>query len=108
MNARFLLPAGALFALDDGHPNRLEPHKRPFHTIIPGFVTKDGAPWLTFGVTGAVLLLTDTQPASALPAGAPAKTSTSKPARKTATGVRGFIAPYATPNGGGAAARFTF
>lgn len=43
---------GALFALDDAHPNRLEPHKRPFHTIIPGFVTKDGAPWLTFGVMG--------------------------------------------------------
>jgi gamma-glutamyltranspeptidase/glutathione hydrolase len=31
---------GALFALDDEHPNRLEPHKRPFHTIIPAMVTK--------------------------------------------------------------------
>jgi len=43
---------GALFALDDHHLNRLEPHKRPFHTIIPGFVTKDGKPWLCFGVMG--------------------------------------------------------
>lgn len=43
---------GALFALDEKHPNRLEPHKRPFHTIIPGFVTKDGKPWLSYGVMG--------------------------------------------------------
>lgn len=43
---------GALFALDDKHLNRLEPKKRPFHTIIPGFVTKDGQPWLSFGVMG--------------------------------------------------------
>ncbi len=43
---------GCLFALDEQHLNRLEPHKRPFHTIIPGFVTKDGQPWLSFGVMG--------------------------------------------------------
>ncbi|MBW7997133.1 MAG: gamma-glutamyltransferase [Candidatus Glassbacteria bacterium] len=43
---------GALFAMEDDHPNRLEPHKRPFHTIIPSFVTRDGKPWLSFGVMG--------------------------------------------------------
>jgi gamma-glutamyltranspeptidase/glutathione hydrolase len=43
---------GSLFALDDQHLNRLEPHKRPFHTIIPAMVTKDGKPWFCFGVMG--------------------------------------------------------
>ena len=43
---------GQLFALDPDHLNRLEPHKRPFHTIIPAFVTKNGRPLLSFGVMG--------------------------------------------------------
>jgi gamma-glutamyltranspeptidase/glutathione hydrolase len=43
---------GTLFSLREDHANRLEPHKRPFHTIIPGFVTKAGKPWLVFGVMG--------------------------------------------------------
>ena len=43
---------GCLFALDPGHLNRLEPKKRPFHTIIPAFITKDGKPWLSFGLMG--------------------------------------------------------
>lgn len=43
---------GTLFALDPNHANRLEPHKRPFHTIIPAFVTRDGKPYFVFGVMG--------------------------------------------------------
>jgi gamma-glutamyltranspeptidase / glutathione hydrolase len=43
---------GCLFALDPNHRNRLEPRKRPFHTIIPGFITKNGQPWLCFGLMG--------------------------------------------------------
>ncbi|HVU86993.1 MAG TPA: gamma-glutamyltransferase [Pirellulales bacterium] len=43
---------GQMFALDAHHLNRLEPHKRPFHTIIPAMVTKDGKPWFSFGVMG--------------------------------------------------------
>ncbi|MEC9096440.1 MAG: gamma-glutamyltransferase [Planctomycetota bacterium] len=43
---------GALFSLEENHLNRLEPHKRPFHTIIPAMVTKENKPYFCFGVMG--------------------------------------------------------
>lgn len=46
---------GELFALEESHMNVYEPHKRPFHTIIPAFITKDGKPWISFGVMGGAM-----------------------------------------------------
>ncbi|MGB7370470.1 gamma-glutamyltransferase family protein [Erythrobacter sp.] len=43
---------GELFSLDPAHPNAYEPGKRPFHTIIPAFVKKDGEPYMTLGLMG--------------------------------------------------------
>ena len=46
---------GQLFALNPAHRNALAPHKRPFHTIIPAMVTRNGQPWLTFGLMGGAM-----------------------------------------------------
>ena len=43
---------GANFVATPGHPNQVGPRKRPYHTIIPGFVTRQGAPVMTLGVMG--------------------------------------------------------
>jgi gamma-glutamyltranspeptidase / glutathione hydrolase len=43
---------GALFSLDPKSPNLIAPHKRPFHTLLPGFLMKDGRPVMAFGLMG--------------------------------------------------------
>jgi gamma-glutamyltranspeptidase / glutathione hydrolase len=43
---------GALFSLDRNSPNLLAPRKRPFHTLLPGFLMKDGRPVMAFGLMG--------------------------------------------------------
>jgi gamma-glutamyltranspeptidase/glutathione hydrolase len=43
---------GALFSLDPHSPNLIAPHKRPFHTLLPGFLMKDGQPVMAFGLMG--------------------------------------------------------
>lgn len=46
---------GELFALDSTHANVYAPGKRPFHTIIPAFITKDGKPYISFGLMGGAM-----------------------------------------------------
>lgn len=46
---------GEQFVLKPGHANSFEPNKRPFHTIIPAFMTKNDKPWISFGLMGGAM-----------------------------------------------------
>lgn len=46
---------GEQFVLKPGHANSFAPNKRPFHTIIPAFISRDGKPWISFGLMGGAM-----------------------------------------------------